>query len=319
MFKFQTAGLALVVSLSPVLAQAKSSCQPKIEAAVRNWDFARKVYESNKSDFMSFVDCGSSFTSSMGTALHEILHNFNVGGRRISKDSTIGGQTSWYLPSGEKIPYPGGDAGDPVLNQFPPRSIAPLLQTRDMDYGFYVVNSKRATSAINFNKLLDELNSYGADTRFVIKLVDAGYPNNGNSSGGLFALATMVRTYLAAAERSHPQAWSRLQQGDYKSIIQKVWANAEVAIKAICARPEIMKQALAPGWARELIENRNPGALESLLGRRLDLPQACPSKSSVPHSNPLPPVAEQPPPKPRWPVIIQPGGSSGSGTSFILQ
>lgn len=315
MTKILTAVIGLAIAAHSSFANSQLPCLARVESAARVWDYAHKVYQADRAGFLSHINCGR-FTGSMGTALHEALHSFVSGGRRTSPTTVEGGHTVWYLPTGEKIPYPGDTGGDPVLNQFPPRLAADLVKTRDpglTGYDFYLLGTRPISSSEDFNKMLDELNSYASDARFVVKLIESGYPNDGSSSSGLFALAVMVRAYLAAAERDNPAAWARLRRPDYTNAIRKIWENGEIAIKAMCSRPDIMRKGINQKWVRELVENRTAGPLEAVLGRRVDLPSACPSSGQRKTPVEAPVTVETP-----APVPPSPASSGGGGDQFQI-
>jgi hypothetical protein len=215
--------LALLVP--SVIRAAPATCLPEVLETLRQKDpNAIGVYTTvaNPDRFSFWLDCSDALYAAP-TAVHESTHTINF------KLSTYE-RSAFYLPGGAVMSVPRFHG-----KLFGRNEIIPDLATSELGiyYRTYLVGD---IGKQELPVLLDELNAYTHDliTGTALQALIPSYQHR-SERDGLVVFMYYLELYLKRARVAHPQAWQLIAGNtEYRALLQKLWANAETALRAAC-------------------------------------------------------------------------------------
>lgn len=180
-----------------------------------------KVYEQtkDKSFFTRWITC-ENIQLGLTTAVHETVHLLTEGNE------------GYPLIMGGKLPRVSQTKRRRAF--FPPR----LTSHQFDDSSNFVTTYLKpgaASSADEFDYLLNEFNAYTHDLHAAIQLVSIG--NRGQDvyhRDGLAALMSFVAAYVERARTEHPDTWKSLQEQPTRRVVTTLWAQAEQVMANSC-------------------------------------------------------------------------------------
>ena len=207
----------LSIGSSPVLAAARSDCQPQaLRDLARLAPQGHAVYLAmrDKQQFLRFLTCDD-VQLGLSTAVHESVHILT---EQLDAYPLIGGGS---LPRQHQ-----------VSRFYPPREIAGRFKADDSYVQTYLRRGA-ASSADDLMFLLDELNAYSHDLASAAKLVDL-HKRDGqvDHRAGLAALMAFLMQYVEVARERKAPTWEGLRQVEVKRLIAALWQQAETTLVA---------------------------------------------------------------------------------------
>lgn len=242
----------------------------KLESVFRAFPRARELYQSDPEFFKDFLRGFDAFHSEAATAIHEATH-------KETEDHGI-----FHLASGEKVKIPK-DIGTRYGRNI---TLAPKVIRSDFrEYladqplsplGEIVesyLSGEKATSGLEFEYLLNELNAYSVDIAAHLAMSKVfGQKEVGSSRDGFQLMMAALTSYVDHAKGADNQrTWQILNRPDVKSLVTKLWSQAHALLAASCE----MKAAhpLHQGLLRKTYGGS--GGMAQLTGLSLERPQAC--------------------------------------------
>jgi hypothetical protein len=157
------------------------------------------------------------------SAVHESTHTINFTHSSVER-------YAYYLPGGSIVTIPRRRG-----EFFGRNEIARDLTDAEHDayYRAYIVGEG---SNQELPVLFDEFNAYTHDlmTATALQSLIPSYQHR-SERDGIAAFMYYLELYLKRARLSHYKAWQTIaSDSEYRALIQKLWANAETALRAAC-------------------------------------------------------------------------------------
>jgi len=246
--------LAGLVTAFALPAQAEP-CHGRALAALQR--LAPEGYEvyrraSDKKFFTDWIKCDN-VQLGLTTAVHETVHMLTEEYR------------AYPLIDGRRVPRVAERR-----SLFPPRLAAGKFDGSSTYVEIYM-KPGAASSAEEFDYLLNELNAYTHDLHAAVKLQSIAEPGQTvHHRDGLAALMAFVSAYTEETRRRHPAAWAELQKPEVRRTVATLWAQAEEVMGNSC-------RARDYGWeAPKFLEHFCKATIHHALGTLLARPPRCP-------------------------------------------
>jgi hypothetical protein len=258
------AGLSVIAyaTLSGGLAPAKAdTCVAKaLEEVRRVSPDGYAVYQRlrNKEDFTRWIKCDN-LQLALTTAVHEGVH--------LLSDQVNG----YPLINGQVLPRVTQRRGF-----FPPRFLAQKFNAKSSFVETYLTPG-HASSADEFEYLLDEFNAYTHDLHTAIRVRHLAPPSEtAFHRDGPAALMAFVAEYLEKARQENGEAWRALQDPQVRRVVNTLWAQAEDVMGASCRTPDYALDT--PEFLTPVCSANINHGLGQMLGRPPLCPVACLNK-----------------------------------------